>query len=107
MKLIIAGVLAVVMGLAVTHRDSILGTNAGLDYVKQESTLEVQEAPKEAWMIDEDAIQAAKDVIRKKELEIELKAVDANILGEEKRHADEMKSLKDKRTELSKELGTY
>lgn len=96
MKLIIAGVLAVVMGLAVTHRDSILGTNAGLDYVKQESTLEVQEAPKEAWMIDEDAIQAAKDVIRKKELQAIL----------EKNNA-EIKRLQEENKVTAKELDSY
>lgn len=80
MKSVIAVVvIAVVVGLAVTYRDSILGTDAGLDYVKAVSTLEVQEEPKEAWMLDEEAIQAAKDVIRKKELQAELETLDAEI----------------------------
>ena len=97
MKLIIAVVvIAVVMGLAVTYRDSILGTDAGLEYVRAVSTLEVQEEPKEAWMTDEEAIQAAKDVIRKKELQAELETLDA-----------EIKAKQEQRKKVTEELTAY
>lgn len=97
MKSVIAVVvIAVVVGLAVTYRDSILGTDAGLDYVKAVSTLEVQEEPKEAWMLDEEAIQAAKDVIRKKELQAELETLDM-----------EIKEKQEQRKQVAKDLGIY
>jgi len=54
------------------------------------------EQPKEAWMTDEDAVKAAQDVIRKKELEkesIELKA--------------QIEELQAKKIIVDKELGTY
>lgn len=76
MKLIIAGVvLAVVMGLLVTNRDAILGSSEGLTYVKERTMEVVKEEPKEAWQTDEEAIQAAKDVVRKKELQAELQSL--------------------------------
>jgi hypothetical protein len=54
------------------------------------------EEPKEAWMTDEDAVKAAQDVIRKKELEkesIELKA--------------QIEELQAKKIIVDKELGTF
>lgn len=45
------------------------------NYVKETVTMEVVPETKEAWMTDEEAIQAAKDVIRKKELQAELDAL--------------------------------
>ena len=97
MKLIIAVVvIAVVMGLAVNYRDSMLGSNASLNYVKATSTVEVQEEPKEAWMLDEEAIQAAKDVVRKKELQAELEMLDL-----------EIKAKQEQRKEVTKQLDAY
>ncbi len=62
---ILAVTVAIVMMVALAYRDS-----APVTYVKE--TIEVVEEPKEAWMLDEEAIQAAKDVIKKKELQAEL-----------------------------------
>ena len=92
MKLIIAGVvLAVVMGLALQYRDSILGEDS-LTYVRE--TMEVvKEEPKEAWMTDEEAIQAAKDVIRKKELQAELETLDAEIKAKQEQRKKVAKDL--------------
>jgi putative SOS response-associated peptidase YedK len=97
MKIIIAGVvLAVVMGLAVTYRDAILGSNEGLTYVKEKTMEVVKEEPKEAWMTDEEAIQAAKDVIRKKELQAELEQLDI-----------EIKEKQEKRKQVATELNAF
>lgn len=76
----------------------IINNNIGgtqLEYVKQE-TMEVVEEPKEAWQTDADAIKAAQDVIRKKELESELKQVD-----------EEIKLKQDRRKEITNELTAY
>ena len=64
-------------------------------YVKGENTVEVIEVQPE-WATDEDAVKAAQDVIRKKELEkesIELKA--------------QIEELQAKKIIVDKELGTY
>jgi hypothetical protein len=48
------------------------------DYVKEYTeVVQQKEEPKENWMLDEDAIQAAKDVIKKKELQAELESLQA------------------------------
>lgn len=87
-------VVAVVIGLAVQHRDSLTG-----DVVRYEKTtpeVVTQEEVKEAWMTDEEAIQAAKDVIRKKELQTELDTLDA-----------EIKAMQERRKEVAKELDSF
>jgi len=65
-------------------------------YVKSEAEVIHVEAPKEDWMLDEEAIQAAKDVIRKKELTAELEQIDG-----------EVKKLQERRKEVTDELTTY
>ena len=55
-----------------------------------------KEEPKEAWQTDEEAIQAAKDVIKKKELQAELESLQAV-------QASTSARIKD----VQKELGTY
>lgn len=48
------------------------------DYVKEYTeVVQQKEEPKEAWQTDEEAIQAAKDVIKKKELQAELESLQA------------------------------
>jgi len=54
------------------------------------------EETKEAWMEDEDAVQAAKEVIRKKEL----KRQEAQLVEEITKKQEEL-------NEVRKELGTY
>ena len=51
---------------------------------------------KESWMTDEEAIQAAKDVIKKKELEAKEAELETKI-----------KELETELTTVQKELGTY
>lgn len=95
MKLILSlVVVAVVMGLAVQHRDVFLGEV--VRYEKATPEVVTQEAPKEAWMMDEEAIQAAKDVIRKKELQAELDTLDA-----------EIKAMQERRKAVASELTAY
>lgn len=90
MKAITIGILVVVMtGVAVNY----FGTET-VTYVKEGVTMEVMpEEPKEAWMTDEEAVQAAKDVIRKKELQAELETLDMEIKAKQeqrKKVADEL-----------------
>ena len=76
-------------GVAVNY----FGTET-VTYVKEGVTTEVMpEEPKEAWMTDEEAVQAAKDVIRKKELQAELETLDMEIKAKQeqrKKVADEL-----------------
>lgn len=87
----IAIVVVVMIGVAVKY----FGTET-VTYVKEGVTMEVVEEPKEAWMTDEEAIQAAKDVIRKKELQAELEQLDI-----------EIKEKQEKRKKVTEELTTY
>jgi hypothetical protein len=91
MKAIIAGiVVAIVMMVAVQFKST-----ETITYIK-ESAMEVAPEPKEAWMLDEEAIQAAKDVIRKKELEAEITTLEV-----------EQASTTARLKELRKELDGY
>ena len=91
MKAIIIAVVAVIVMMVALQFQS----TETITYIK-ESAMEVAEEPKEAWMIDQEAIQAAKDVIRKKELQAELGQLDADI-----------KAKQEKRKEVAKELDGY
>ena len=91
MKAIIIAVVAVIVMMVALQFQS----TETITYIK-ESAMEVAEEPKEAWMIDEEAIQAAKDVIKKKELQAELEKLDADI-----------KSLQERRKVVTGELTTY
>jgi uncharacterized protein YxeA len=97
MKTIIALIgVAIVMGIGfyLYNQESV---NNLPGYVKEQVT-EVSNSPEipESWQTDEDAIKAAKDVIRKKELQAELKALDAEIAEKTA-----------KRKEVAKELDSY
>jgi hypothetical protein len=76
------------------------------EYVK-ENTMEVVEEPKEAWMTDEDAVKAAQDVIKRKELEADLTSLEASFASSTEAYETEEKTYKIKKMELEKELGTY
>lgn len=71
MKAIIIAVIAVVVmviGLQLTSKP--------MEFVNTRTTVEVvPEEVKEAWMTNEKAIQAAKDVIRQEELQAELESL--------------------------------
>ena len=73
------------------------------EYVK-ENTMEVVEEPKEAWMTDEDAVKAAQDVIRRKQAELELDTVQADIEALKASFKVEMELLKSQEDELTEEL---
>jgi hypothetical protein len=71
-----------------------LSAGSEIEYVA-EPVIEVQEVAPE-WASDEDAVEAAKAVIRKKELTAESKAL-----------ADQIKALQDQKAVVDKELGSY
>ena len=93
--------LVIVMGVAVFSQ---LGNTTEVMKVEKE---EIVKEVTPDWATDEDAIKAAQDVIRKKELEAELKALegDNEVL---KATYEVEKALNDMRIEeIEKELGTY
>lgn len=67
-----------------------------VQYERFETKEVVEEVVKEAWQTDEEAIQAAKDVIRKKELQAELTQLDSEIAEKQA-----------KRKEVANELASY
>jgi hypothetical protein len=84
-------ILVVVIGGIVSYKETSLPV-----YHKEVTEVTIQEEVKEAWMTDEEAIQAAKDVIKKKELEAELKDLQAV-----------QASTTERIKQLQKELGTF
>ncbi len=88
--IIFAVMLVIVMAVIVQMR----GTD--VTYVK-EDTVEVKaEELKEAWQTDEEAIKAAKDVVKKKELQAELEKLDI-----------EIKEKQEKRKQVATELNAF
>lgn len=99
------------MGLAVTYRDSILGTGASLEYVKEGVTTEVVKEVVEVKELDR-RIQEAQDKAR---LDVETKAksaydsaynqaMDEVKLEVVKEYKKEVQQLE---TDLSKKVGQY
>jgi len=76
------------------------------EYVR-ENTMEVVEEPKEAWMTDEEAVKAAQDVIKRKQLKTELTILDTTFDSLTAKYEEDVKNYKAKKIELEKELGTY
>lgn len=72
------------------------GSGETVKVLKESVTPEVVAPIVEKWQTDEDAIQAAKDVIKKKELEAELASLDA-----------EIKEKQARRKAVTDELTTY
>ena len=89
MKYIIITGIVIVMGVGVFHN---IGNTTEVKNIVEEVIVEVHPE----WAEDEDAVQAAQDVIRKKELEAELSVVQSDI-----------EALRARETEIEKELGTY
>jgi hypothetical protein len=91
MKLLLAGIaaLGVIIG-GVLFVPSV--TDVVTKTIEIEKTVEVQPD----WAVDEDAVKAAQDVIRRKELEAELSVLEA-----------EVTDRKTRIVEIEKELGTY
>ncbi len=71
-----------------------------------ETRVEVNEVIPD-WASDEEALKAAQDVIRRKELEAELNAVEANFKALTATYEANKASYLEQKTNLQKELGTY
>jgi len=82
------------IGAVIYH--SIVIKSDPISYVKEASTMEVIEVEKEAWMTDEDAVKAAQDVIKKKELQKESGDLKSQI-----------EALQSRKADVDKQLGTY
>lgn len=78
-----------------------------ISYERGASTVEVIEEPKEAWMTDEEAVKAAQDVIKRKQLKTELTILDTTFDSLTAKYEEDVKNYKAKKIELEKELGTY
>lgn len=87
-KTIVVGILLVGLMSVVLEQKF----NSPLEVINQEVVKEVTPD----WASDEDAVKAAQDVIRRKELEAELNTVQS-----------EIEALRARETALEKELGTY
>ena len=99
MKTIIGALVLVGVVVVYINRDVIF---QDYSYEREASTVEVIEV-KEAWMTDEDAVKAAQDVIKRKELEANLKTKDVEISEAE----EAVKKLKEERKILTTELTAY
>jgi len=100
MKTIIGALVLVGVVVVYINRDVIF---QDYSYEREASTVEVIEVQKEAWMTDEDAVKAAQDVIKRKELEANLKTKDLEISEAE----EAVKKLKEERKILTTELTAY
>lgn len=102
-------ILAVVMGTLVINRDKIVDMvmTKGPSYVGELAEVQIVEAPKEDWMLDGEAIQAAKDVIKKKELTAELEAIDGEVKAVKEKYEADLKTLQDRRKIVQTELEGY
>ena len=87
----ICGIMIIVGGLMFVNYNSDLEVTNELE----EEEITIEEIP-EKWQTDEEAVQAAKDVIQRKEWEAELAELEAEDVERQARM-----------TELEKELGTY
>lgn len=84
---------AVTMGLLVQHRDQVLDLvmTEGPSYNNVSETVEVIKEPE--WAVDPDAVEAAKRVLRQKEITAEIAAIDG-----------EVKTLQERKKALVSEL---
>ena len=85
--------------LAVIGGGILLSYDNEVTYQKPKAVMQVATSTvetKELWMEDEDAVQAAKEVIRKKELE-----------RQETQLVEEITKKQEELDEVRKELGTY
>jgi predicted nucleic acid-binding Zn-ribbon protein len=85
--IIITAIIIALMVVALTARDSV-------EYIRETEEVIVEVKPE--WAQDEDAVKAAQNVIRRKELQTELATL-----------KDERGKLTARITEVEKELGTY
>ena len=75
----------------------LVNSNFGqVQYERYETTEVKEEVEQPEWLQDADAVKAAEDVIRKKELQAELATLDA-----------EIKERQEKRKQVATELDSY
>lgn len=89
---ILIGLFGVIIGGTILANNNLTSVETYEKQISATTTIEV--FPE--WAEDTDAVEAAKAVIRKKELEAELEEVNSGI-----------ESLEVRKAELEKELGTY
>ena len=65
----------------------------------------VEVAPE--WASDEDAVKAAQDVIRRKELEAELSTLEAEFQADTEAYEARAAAYRARKVELQKEIGVY
>ena len=92
MRQIIIGIIVLGVGGALVF--NVVQGNRGQYVAGTHATTTVEVSPQ--WATDEDAVRAAQDVIKKKELE-----------AEEARLVDEITSKQDELDAIRKELGSY
>lgn len=88
--------LAVILGIGIVVSVALLSQVGTVTEVRKIETEEVIKEVHPEWAVDEDAVKAAQDVIRRKELE-----------AEENRLEGEIEALKAQLDGVQKELGTY
>lgn len=116
---IIAVLVVIVMGVLTVNRDVLFKAleDASTYETEIEREIEIKEVQPE-WATDEDAVKAAKDVLRKKELEAELNALEANFEATTATYEEELNRLKNsyavskesytnRKKELELEIGSY
>lgn len=77
--------------------------NTPTEVEKEEVLIEVQPD----WATDQEAVEAAQAVIRKKELEAELNALEANFEAVKATYEAEQEAYQTRREQLQKDLGTF
>ena len=98
----------IAVGAVVVMAGFLIVKDGGIKYVREQvEVIKEVEAPKEEWMMDEDAVKAAQDVIRKKDLEKELSALKSDFASSTEKYESEKKTFNEKKTKLEKELGTF
>ena len=96
------------MGVLAVNRDALF--QALEDASTYETAVVKEEVIKEVhpeWATDEEALQAAKDVIRRKELEAELESLEANFAATTATYEAERAEYVERKTQLEKDLGSY
>lgn len=97
----IVGVIVVLGGMTflANYSNDTVTTNVKPEVLVEEVTPD--------WASDEDAVKAAQDVIRKKELEAELAELNSDFLNFSKEFNEEKARYAEEKKRIEKELGTF
>ena len=95
--------MVIVIGLLTSNRDFILG---GVEYVYEKEVIkEVEVVPD--WASDPEAVKAAQDVIRRKELEAEKEQLIKEWEAATIEHENQKKDFLERKEKIEKELGVF